>query len=239
MNNGFSFSDFKEAVKAFFSNPLISVPSILILLIIYLSSPYVYRINSLFQQNYQLYFSTFIFSMIYLVLIAFFLTTLISALKNALQGKKTKEIISNSIKDSFSLWYKNLFFIILIIILYNLTRLIAHYLAFFAGSIFNLSVKPAAFLFFIIYILGILGFLIFFSLSNFVCIIKRFSMKKSISSSFLIVKSNYLTILSMFLIYFVISQLISLINGNISEIVGAAILTPILSIILSKIVLKN
>tara|TARA_Y100000310_G_scaffold345075_2_gene461622 strand:- start:1619 stop:2101 length:483 start_codon:yes stop_codon:yes gene_type:complete len=137
-------------------------------------------------------------------------------------------------------WLKNLVIIILILVIYNVIRLSAHYSALSIGKFLSLGVNSAQLLFFFIFVIGLIAILIFLTFASFYLIIKESSIGESIKSSASLVKSNYPYVLTIIIIFFAISQLLSLLNNQILfDTINAILIIPYFSIILTRFVMQN
>jgi len=235
MRKIFLVSEILEAGELFIKNPLLILPSIFILLISLIFTLIASKINPTLTQTYQLISFTTVYLLILLAFFSFFFVMLISL---SMQILKDKISLREALKDSKRLWLKNLLFIVVIIIAFNIIRFIAQILAQSIGTLFSLELKPAQGVFFILYFIGLV-LLLFLSLANFELVKNNSSLIKAFRDSFRKVKNNYPFMLSVFVFFFVINELLMLLNENVANYIGLLILTPLLSLILSKLVAEN
>lgn len=230
------FSILKDSIKSFYKNPILMLPSLILLVFFVFFSQLSSNINYALQDLVSLTVWTILFSLISLIVISFFLSGLIGMSFKILE-KKIK--ISDLFKYGWKFWLKNFIIILIIILTYNIIRYLAHDLSFFIGTFLNLDVKIAIFIFFFFYFAGLIGIIIFLTFSSFYLIINNCSIFKSIKKSFIIVKKNYIYTLIILLLFFVINNLLNLIQNKwIIEFANAVIIYPYFSLVLSRFLLE-
>jgi len=225
-----------NSLKAFILKPLVIIPSILLFVSSFFLSLLAQKVKTRFDTNTELIIFTIISTIIIFLVLSIFFSLLITISKQTFKGRFE---ISNAIKNSFKKILKIFVIILITLLIYNIVQQVAYYLATFIGRSLSLDLNPAKFLFFILYFLGLSGILIFFSLSTFTLIIRESSILESIRSSIKIVKQNYLFVLSVFVILFVISEISSLVNSTFNELLSALIITPLISLIFTNLILNN
>ena len=233
-----TFQIIKKSVVNLCKNPILILPSLIILIMFFLISKTSVRINSYLSLNNlnNAVFSTSwlaLFVLISLLIISFLFSGLIGASSVTLKRKAT-------LKDLFvfgkKYWLKNFVAIFLILIISDLVFFASLYSSFYIGKTVNLSLRPAQALFFLALFIGMALVVIFFTYSSFFLIIKNLSIRNSIKSSFRFVKSNYIHTLALLLIFFVVDwflEFLEFIHPYLSEIVTSLILVPLLALALS------
>ena len=128
---------------------------------------------------------------------------------------------------------------IIILFGFNAIRLISHYGAFFIGKFFDLPVSGAEILFFLIYFAGLAGVIIFLAFSNFYLVFQDLSFFDSIKKSVLLVKKEYVRTLFVIILFFVINEILNLLNNVIIvELVNSLVLAPYLALVLARFVVQ-
>lgn len=227
-------SAFQDLIK----NPWLAIPPAFLLVFTIAFSRFSvffnYRLTSNFESTAWLIF----YSILSLMVLSYLFTGLISLSKKAVKKE------SFSFKDFFAsanrFWMKNFLIVLIVLVVYNILRLVSHYAAFYIGKAFQLPLSQASFVFYLIYFAGLALVIIYLALASFVLVIFESSVGKSIKKSIELVRSNYLFIFSIFVIFFVIDSLINMINAPlIQEIIDSLIIIPYLSLILTRIVLTS
>jgi len=225
---------FKKSFETYLKNPYIVVPSIFLWVFIIILSEISEKLNYIFQNTFLLSSWLVIFSILILLIISFFFSGLIGMCFLSINRKSN---FRDFLKYSRKFWLKNFIVIITILMGINIIRYTAHNLGIIIGQFLALDVKIATGLFFILYLGGIIGFLIFFSFSSVYLISYDFSILKSIKKSFSLVKSNYIETLIILTLYFVISQIL---EKNIFrlgvEIINAFFIVPYFAVLLVRFV---
>jgi len=223
-------------------NPVIIIPSILLLLFSLILSQISYRINNALTNNTSLIITIWLilFTLVFFLAFSYFYSGLIYAGFLSINKKvKLKEIFQGSNKY----WMKNFFAILLIIISYSIVNNIVAALAFFIGKYLGLPLQTATFFFYFLYFLGLVGFTVFLTFTSFFLIRNNHSLYKSIKESISFTARNYIaTILTLF-IFFIITEVLTLLDNLVSwpyftpsELLCYLVIYPLLVLILARLV---
>lgn len=227
---------FKKSFYAYLKNPLIVIPSVILLLFFILFSDLSVNVNYSLQDSISLTGWAVFFSIVSLIVISFFLSGLIGMSFDLLKKKKDKLLF---LKYSGKYWFRNFLIILTIVASFNIARYLAHNIAFFIGRAFNFDVNIALAVFFLLYLAGLIGGVIFLSYANFYLVFYDLSYFNCIKKSFNCVKNNYAETLSIIIIFFAVNELITRALPNIAvELINAFIIVPYLSLILALVVLE-
>jgi hypothetical protein len=137
---------------------------------------------------------------------------------------------------------KNILVILFTILIYNLTFFVSNYLAYFVGKSLALSTGAAKVLFFTIFFIGLISLLLFISFSSFFLVKTNQSVVASISKSASFVRSHYLDVLAVFVLFFVLLELsgflqnISILFFSLTEIINYVIIYPLFAAVLATII---
>ncbi len=239
-----NFKDFlillKESAISFCKNPIVAVPSVVLLVFLTLFSKVSVNINYSLVSSVAITSWLILFVLISLIGISYSFTGLISLSKSAIRKEKISP--SNFLKSANKFFLKNLVIIIFVLAIYNVIRFASHYLALFIGKSLNLQTNLAVIIFFIFFTIGLLGILIFFTFSSFTLVIKNLSIKQSLFSSIKIVRQEYPATLSILLIFFVIGRILTSVlsvSFLVIDIINAIIIIPYFSLVLTNFVLKS
>ncbi len=226
---------FNDSFLDYCKNPIVVFPTLILWIFFAVFSKISVMMNYKLQDSYLLTSWLVLFSIISLLVTSFFLSGLIGICGELIKKKfKKKSFFYNSRK----FWLRNFLVIIIFVILYNVVRYIAHNAAFFIGKSLSLEVNAAVGMFFLFYFTGILGILIFFSFTSFYLINYNLSVLDSIKKSFFLVKKRYIETLIIFIIFFVINEVIVKFIPSLGvELINALFVVPYLSLILSRFVL--
>ncbi|MEK6844540.1 MAG: hypothetical protein AABX83_03910 [Nanoarchaeota archaeon] len=226
---------FKESFYRLFKNPLLIFPSLFLYISLIFLSNLSVRINYKLQTTPLLTGWVVLFSIASLLITSFFLSGLIGASFQAMKGKIR---LKDMLKYSKKFCLPNLAITFIIIALYNIIRYLAHNIPLLILKPFNIPLSIAQGVFFILYFAGLVGIIIFLTFSNFYLIIKDVTILEAIKKSISLVKENYLNVLSIMIIFFVINELLNLANTKLLyELVNAIFVVPYLSLILTKFLL--
>ena len=186
-----------------------------------------------------------IFVLINLLVLSYIFSGLIN-LCLIISNNNQKAGLSDIFKAANKYWLKNFVIIIIIYLCYNIIRIIATYGVSYFGKSLSLSVESAKFIFFFVYFAGLIGLLIFFTFSNFFLILENLGIIKSIKKSAIFVTRNYLSVLAISVIFYVIFRLIGFFDliyassaFSISEIISSIIIYPYLALVLSRFLIVN
>src|SRR3989338_578952 len=200
---------FKKSFSDFGKNLIITFPTILLFIFLILFSNISVEINNLLNTNILLTIWLVIFSLISLVVIAFFFSGLIGmAYESVRKGAK----IGDMWRYSRRLWFKNFLIIFSVLIVYNILRYLAHNISLLIAYSLNLEANIAAGGFFVLYVAGLMGGIIFLTFSSFFLVIKNGGVWGSIKESARLVKMEYLRTLSIILVFFVVNGALSLLD---------------------------
>lgn len=238
MNN---FKIFRNSFKYLFDNPELFFLSLVLLLLSILYSNIQYWLNNLLQGAFLFFIKLFIF-LSYLALASFLFSGMV--------GICIKIVKNNSKHRWFvyarKFWFQNLVIILIILFSLDIVRYLSHYGALFAGRLIGLEVNYAVLIFYLIYFIGLAGFLIFLTLSSFCLIADNSSVIKSIKKSFKTVKKFYFNItiinLFFFILYLISSDYLekfSLIGITLSDVINCLFILPYSILILARFVIKK
>ncbi len=228
------FSRIKSSVNEIIKKPLLLIPGILLLLVMFgISKISAFTTSFLSTSNYNnsVTFSSLLIitSGIILLILSYIFTGLIS------QSNKKSFSVKDYIKNSNKFFLKNFIIILVIILAFNLSKWIAFFISYFIGNAFNLRVANASLLFFILYLFGLLFFVSYFTYSSFFLVLKGKSIYESIKSSFTKTKNEYFETITFLLLIFLISSILEYLpNQLIAELISAIFLLPFISVYLSK-----
>lgn len=229
------FGLFEEGLNDFFRNPRIVIPGLVLWGFIILFSRYGGGISQTQQTVISAYGLLIIFIVVLLSFTSFVFAGMIGMAKEIVSKKKGGGFFS----DLGKFGLRNLWIISLITIVSVLIGRAAHYGAFYIGKTLNLGLGVAQFVFILIYFIGLIGVLIWFTFSSFFLVINRLDVGDSIKSSFSFVKMNYLATLSLSVMLFIIYYLVGMVAGRVGEALEYVILLPYATLVLTRFVLKN
>lgn len=229
------FSLFKEGVNDFYRNPRVLISGLVLWGFVFLISRGAARVGQTQQTVFGAY-GIFVFIILVLLsVLSFIFSGLIGMSKEIVQKKKKRGFFSYSNK----FWLRNLLILAVIIVISVLIGRVAHYGAFFIGRIFSLGLGMAQFVFVLIYFIGLIGVLIWFTFSNFLLVFEDLSVIGGIKRSFSFVKKDYLGVLALNVVFFVLVFLLDRIPGFFGELVEYLILLPYAALVLSRFVLRK
>jgi len=227
---------FKKSFSDFGKNLIITFPTILLFIFLILFSNISVEINNLLNTNILLTIWLVIFSLISLAVIAFFFSGLIGMAYESVR-KETK--IGDMWSYSRRLWFKNFLIIFAVLIVYNVLRYLAHKIALLVGYSLNLEANAATGVFFVLYVAGLMGVIIFLTFSSFYLVIKNKGVWVSIKESARLVKGEYLGTLSIILVFFVVNGALSLWDQDaIVEVINTLFIIPYMALVLTRFVLN-
>jgi membrane protease YdiL (CAAX protease family) len=133
-----------------------------------------------------------------------------------------------------------------LIIIYNIIRLAAQYSAFYIGKALALSLAYAQALFVAVYFIGLIGIAIFLTFSSFYIVFKGTSIITSIKNSISLVKKNYLSTLTIILIFFIIITLLDSYLAypifniiSVGELIKTLFIYPLFFLVLARFLLTE
>ncbi|MEK6855146.1 MAG: hypothetical protein AABX73_02905 [Nanoarchaeota archaeon] len=193
--------------------------------------------------NYKLNNSSFIaiwfvlLSLFTLGAMAFLFSGLIGISRYAAENKRS--LLREFFLDAKKFFFRNFCIIIIIAFVSALIGRITHYTTLFAGRFLELSILSAQIIFVLIYFLLLVGILIFFSFSSFYLVIYNLSLKESIKNSFSLVRREYLSVLTLTIIFFLAFFFLGRVEGLLGELIEYVILIPYVSLLMVRFVLYN
>jgi len=236
MNKDNLFEILKKSLYDLYRNPAVILPSLILFVLLTLLSVLSADVNKWLNSNILLTIWLVFFSLLSLLIIAFFFSGLIGMSVEVIRKKSS---VFDFFKYSKKFWLKNFIIIVIIILVYNVIRYLAHNFALLIGNALNLSVNLAQGVFFLLYFAGLIGIIIFFTFSSFYLIIENRGILKSIDKSFWLVKKRYIYTLSILILFFLINRILDLSQSDIFiELSNSIIIIPYLSLLLSRFVLN-
>ncbi len=217
----------KKAFHALFFQPWLFLPALAFLILSELILLFFQKVMPVYTSTLAQTIITILFSLLMLFISSYTLTSLITA---SFISFTKRASLSNLIPKSFHV-LKNALVLLILLLASSLIKLIAYYGAGIIGTSLQLSVKPAQAIFFFIYFLGLL-FLLFLTYTSFF-VVQSKPIFQSIRKSISFTKRNYLFTLSLAVISFVLSSLLSLFNQAFADIITTLLITPIFIIILA------
>ncbi|PIN94033.1 hypothetical protein COU54_00680 [Candidatus Pacearchaeota archaeon CG10_big_fil_rev_8_21_14_0_10_31_24] len=193
----------------------------------FLLSKLSFKVIHLINSNTSQIIWSIVFSLASFLILAIFFSGLIGIIQETIKKKRSSlKTFFISIKN-YTL--TNFILLVILTILYSLITLISLYLG---GLFLKINDAMGQIAFLILLFGGLAGFMIFFSFANIFCVTHKLDVIKSLKSSFNLVKKEYLSVLSISVIFFVINELISLIKEPYAEIIKTLIVLPYLALIL-------
>ncbi len=227
---------FKDSFQDLIKNPVISIPSVLLLIFSIFLSKLSVKINYSLTNTFSITTWLIFYSLISLLFMSFFFSSLIGMSGEAIKGKTS---IISIVKYPRRFWLSNFIIILIILLLYNLVNFISHYSSLFIGKALEASLQTAQIIFYLFYFTGLVGIMIFMTFSSFFLILKNKTIIGSIISSFNFVKNNYIYVLLCLLSFFIVGELIKLTPTIAQEFIGAIFLTPYISLVLARFLIKS
>lgn len=238
------FSTFSLAIKDFYENPFLILPPFCLFLFLVLFSYISKQVNYYLHTTLTISAWLVFFAAIFLFALSFTFSGLISI--SSLIAKNKPYSIKNFYQYAKKFTLRNFIIVIIMIIIYNITRLISHYTSLWIGAALNLELKPAQTLFISLYLILLLAFALFFTFSSFFMVIENLSIINSIKKSFSLVKRTYFQTLLITLVFFVIITLLNLLLPYklfdfiyISELISTLLIYPYFVLVLTRFVLEN
>ncbi len=232
-------SIFMNSLRDFYKNPLIIVPVFILLAFFTGFSKLSVYIQHYLKTTPLLILWLVLFSLIAFLVMSYFFTALIGFSKEAVKGQAH---LSHLWKYANKFWIKNIPIMALITIVSFIVFQIAVYLAYFIGKALHLLTNPAAALFFLILFAGLISIIIFFTFSSFNLIIYNLRILESIKKSFIIVKANYFSVLSISVLFFILYSLLEILTSVqpiLAGIIKYLLVTPYLSLVLTRFLLLH
>lgn len=227
-----------ECYRTIVSHPKIIIPAIALFAWLWISSEYIQPISpypsSFASESLYSLVPFFLLSLFILAGAVFFGGWLIAL---SAQAFSKKIYHREAAKTAFETWPNNFVCTLIVLAITILLSLAVHYASLYISLFFSFSLSFAQILFFILYVSMLVFILVFFVLTNFHCVINRYSIIKSISQSTFSVWRNYPVVLISLLSFFVLVQIIKFLPDLLADIVVVCIAFPILAILYSRIVL--
>src|SRR3989344_3103961 len=239
MEKPFLSKIFKDSLLDFSKNLILVIPSFILFLLLVLISKISVKINYTLSNSITITLWFILFSLIYFLIISFISSGMIGLSKSAVL-KKAK--LSEFLIYGKRFWLKNFIILVLFFFIFAiLIGLLALYtkLMILLTPYFSLSEKSFKVTTFVLYFIYLIGIVIFFTFSNFFLVINNLKIKESILNSFILVKRNYLSILSISIIFSALFYLTSLLNDFLANIINFIILIPYLTLILTRFLIVN
>ena len=214
------------------------MPSLLLFAFFVIFSEISVEVNRKLNSDASLTAWLIFFSLISLLALGAFLSGLIGMCFEAVNKRKTK--IGDFLRYSKKFWLSNFIIIIVILVFYNIIWFIAHNAAMLIGKSLNLPLGIAKGVFFVLYFAGLAGAIIFLTFSSFYLIMGDRGIFKSLRSSALLVKREYIRTLSIIIIFFALNGILELLgNRIIIELINAVLIVPYLALVLTRFVLNS
>ncbi len=227
---------FKESAIDFYKYPIIVIPSLALLLLMIAFSNLSVKVNYSLSNTLSITSWLVFFVLVSLLVISYFLSGIIALSRSIIERKFKIKMFFNGANKY---WIKNFLILLVILIIFNIINVISYAIAFSIGRLLNLSIQSATLVFFILMFVGIATILLLFTFSSFSLVLFNPSIKESIKKSFKIVGKNYTYILSVFILLFMINELLSLLNSIVEDIIKSALLIPYLMLFFTRLVLTE
>lgn len=226
---------FKDAGKDFYKNPIIVFPAIFLWVFIIVFSRLSVGVNYRLSNGIAIAVWLVLFSIVTLIVISFVFSGLIGMCKSVINHRgDLRDFLSNSRR----FWFRNFQIMLLVVVVSIVIGKTAHYGALFFGRAFGLPVSAAQVLFVLIYFTGLVGVLMFLSFSSFYLVIYDLKVKESVLKSVGLVGREYLGVLSMSVMFFVLFFLLGRVEGIVGEVIEYVLVVPFLSVFLTRFVLR-
>ena len=232
------FDLLKESVKDFFRQPRIVLPALCFLIFVFLAS-FAGKSFASFQSSWGNIIWTSAFFLIFIFVGALFLGVMISVAKEKNSSKENtlkgafNEGARNWIANFLALFTFSVLYWIVIGILYVLTEIILSFQPAIVLSI--LQFKLVAFFVLFAFLAGVF---IFFSFMNFYISIYSLNLADSVRKSFSLVRKEYLAVLSLSVLFFVLYWLTAKLPNYFAEVVEYLILLPFFVILMTRFVMR-
>lgn len=233
MNTNEFFETFGESLKHFSRNLSMIIPGLILWGILVGFSKISEKMNYRFTTSISLTLWIVFFSLVTLAVMSLFFSGLIG------MSIKKKSGLIDFLNYGNKFWTRNFFVMVIIVVIGILIDRAAFYGAFFIGKFLNFGTYPAQGLFLLIYLIGVAGFLIFFTFSSFFLVTCDLKVRESLRKSFAFVKKNYPYVVVLSLILFIVYYFANLIPSPYGEAFEYGILVPYLAILMTKFVMKK
>lgn len=233
---------FQKSFRGFVNNPLLAVPALALLFVMYILSTLSDKVGRTFTSMPVLVSWLVISFIVSFLAISYFFSGLIGLSAKASDKLSVRQSLSYFFSSAKKFWLKNFLIIVFMLVIYQIINLVSIYGVRYLSHFLGLSLLYAQIFFFIVYFAGMIGIMAFLTFSSFILIIKNISLSNSIKESIKIVKSNYFGTLSIIFIFFVVNQILDLSisgfwNGILFELVNSLIIIPYLALVLVRFVI--
>src|SRR3989344_8430287 len=202
---------------------LIFIPSFFLFLYVKTLSEISVKINYLFSNTFSIVLWLSIFFLFILGGMSFVFAGLIGF---ADKNKKKRANLGDFVFYAKKFWFRNLKIILLLVILGIIIERTAYFGAMFIGESFGFPILAAQALFILIYFAGLVGILIFPAFASFFLVVNDLKFKASLKSSFAFVKNNYLQVLALNVLIFVLFFALGKIPGVLGDLIEYLLAVP-------------
>lgn len=227
------FSLIKESLKEIYGKPLIVLLSLVLWAVLFgvskIGGSFAYDLTT---TGGNVGWSIFV-SIVAMLVISFIFSGMIGIVKS--KKEMWKSLLDNSRKFVF----RNFIVMLIILIITIAVFWVSFGLAFGIGRLFAMQPQTAAVVFALLYFIGLVGILIFFTFSSFYLVIENLKVGASLRKSFKLVGREYLATLSLLVILFVLGYLFNLIPGIYGELLIYLLLVPFVVTVMTKFVLRE
>lgn len=138
--------------------------------------------------------------------------------------------------SAWNFWWSSFLVLLIFVILFNIVNVVLYGFTFLMSLHPVVSVEVFKILSFILAFLITGGFVMFFSFSNFYVVLNDFGVLKSVRASWKLVRREYLSVLSMSVLFFVVVFLITKIEGFVGDLINYGIVLPLMFSIYTRFV---
>jgi len=231
------FDMFKDGAKDFYGNPKIVFPGIIIGVFFLFVSKYGERIKNILGTTYPNIVWTIVVAIVSLVVMGYVFAGLIGMSKIVVKERNGKVGLRDFSLNANKFWFRNFVIMFVIALVSVVIERAAFYGGFFIGKIFGIGNGGAQFIFMMIYFIGLIGILIFLTFGSFYLVIYDLKVRESLSKSVRFVKREYLAVLSLSVILFVILFFLNQISGYLGDALEYLVFVPYISLILTRFVM--
>jgi hypothetical protein len=217
---------FFEGAKVLFRKPIIILSGLILWLILQGIS----IIGKFLAPNFQTTISNVVWTIavafVSFVIGGYFLAGMIGVSKNLKEKEEENEKTNKFFTNANKFWLRSFFIILFILLVSLVIGRIAHYGAFYIGKAANLATTKAIVVFVLIYLIGLLGILVFFTYANFLLVIKNLKIHQAIKGSVKLVKKNYFATLFLSVVFFGLFLLLDWIKSVIGDVLLFGLFLP-------------
>ncbi|MBS3098841.1 hypothetical protein J4462_01365 [Candidatus Pacearchaeota archaeon] len=229
------FSLFRESFKDLIRRPALIIPGLFLWVLISILSKISVSVNYKLTNSVHIISWLIVFSIVSLSLMSFIFSGLIGFSGHVIKKK------SFTAKEFFGFgerfWLQNFFVMLMILVVTILIGRIAHFLAAGIGGKFDLAYGTAVFIFVLIYFIGLIAGLIWFTFGNFMVVLKDSRAFGGVRASASLVKKEYLATLSLNVLLFAALWLVRNVEGVAIELLEYGLVVPYLSLLFGRFVL--